>query len=169
MPPTNAFFILGLTNSSAGDLLSDAWKVLCGGLDTNTSYDATISFGLSLPQGCVNTNIVTGSVQVLGGYPTFMAVLVNDTNFDNAFWVPLTNLFSVDLGASDGPKDVWVGLAGPLPDIQPVWQSAQLVLDQTPPALHITSPTNAAAPWPMIQLQGYSEEPLSSLYFDVSN
>jgi len=51
----------------------------------------------------------------------------------------------------------------------PVWQSLKLTRDTAAPALVITNPVGGTVTQPMIQLQGYSPETLSSLFFDVSN
>ena len=75
----------------------------------------------------------------------------------------------VPLGSGDGGYYVWVGLRGLPPDATPTWQGTKLTLDTTPPLVAITSPASNTVSQPMIQLQGYANEALSSLTFDVSN
>src|ERR1035437_2393365 len=163
------YFILGRTNDADSDGLSDAYEALESGTDPQTPDPTAISFSLSLPHDYVNYRMVPATVTVLTGYPTLMAVLVNPTNFDAADWVPLASPVTVDLGTTDGRKQVWVGLRGPLPNIQPAWHGTHVTLATVPPVLVITNPVNLTDSRPMIQLQGYSPTPLASLFFDVTN
>ena len=169
LPLDQAFFILGRTNDTDGDLLTDAWEQLVGGTDPNTADASAISFSLSVPYDCVNSITVTGTVSVTSGFPTLMAVLVNSTNFDTATWVPLNTVVPVDLGSSDGRKEIRVGLRGPLPGIPLAWQWARVILDRTAPVLLITNPVNPTVSRPVIQLKGYSPEPLANLVFVATN
>jgi hypothetical protein len=113
LPSGQGYFILGRTNDTDSDGLSDAYEKLVSGTDPETPDPTAISFCLSLPHENVNYRMVTGAVTVISGFPTLMAVLVNSTNFDAASWVPLDSSVTVDLGSTDGRKQVWVGLRGP--------------------------------------------------------
>ena len=110
------------------------------------------------------------------GQPGYYATLVDDTNFNHAFWNSyVSSNLTVNLGLVEGWHDVWVGLRGHADTAdEAVWQSKQLKLDFTPPALVITGPmvaSGAAATVdvPVIQLTGYSPEALGSISYDLSN
>ena len=75
----------------------------------------------------------------------------------------------VNLNAGDGYYNILVGLRGRSTDAQQTWLDAQLILDTVPPVLAITNPTTSVVSQPMIQLQGYANESLGALTFDVSN
>jgi hypothetical protein len=163
------YFILGRTNDTDADGISDACEKLVTGTDPQTADATAISFSLSLPYDYVNNRMVTGAVTVLSGFPTLMTVLIDPTNFDGAVWVPLTSTVTVDLGSADGRKEVWVGLSGPVPNIEPAWQATHVTLATAAPVLIITNPISLTDSRPMIQLQGYSATPLASLFYDVTN
>ena len=117
---------------------------------------------------------VTGSssivpIIVTGGVPASMAVLVNDTNFDSAQWQPYNASPVVYLGTNDGDYDVWVGLRGRPTDSDQTWHGTTLTRDTIPPVLTITNPVATSTARPTIQLQGYSDEPLCSLSYDLTN
>jgi hypothetical protein len=206
------FFLLGLTNDTDGDGMSDAFEHLVSHTDPNNGdqnsngipdgwewhyfgnlnqaatndYDGDgvdnydeylngtdpnkIQFSLNFINYYVNTNFVNGTVTILGGVPFYMAVLVNDTNQADADWQPYTSSnVVVTLGSTNGIYNVQVGLRG-LPDnAQQTWLGAQLTLNNTGPVLTITNPVSGTVSVPMIQLQGYADESLGSLTFDVSN
>ena len=77
----------------------------------------------------------------------------------------------VSLGTNEGGYDVWIGLRGLPSDAQQTWQWTKLILDTTPPVLAITNPATASSTvsMPMIQVQGYANELLGSIVYDVSN
>ncbi len=136
------------------------------GIDPNV-----ISFSLLFTNQYVNTSTVSGTITVLGGVPSYIAVLVNDTNTADAIWQPYagTNI-TVSLAGSDGLYTVWVGLRGLPDDARQIWQQTELILS-APVALTIaiTEPAPTTVSTPMIQLQGFVNETLSALTFDVSN
>ena len=105
------------------------------------------------------------------GSPYYVAVLVDSDNFSNAVWNTYSgSSVSVNLGSAEGWHEVWIGLRGHADDPESaVWQRKRLKFDSTPPALFITSPTNATVDIPMIQLQGFSPEALSSISYDLTN
>ena len=134
------------------------------GLDPNV-----IQFSFQFANYYVNTGIAYGTIAVLSGVPSYEAVLINETNFADANWQPYNPTVVVPLNSGDGNYDVWVGLRGLPLDAQQTWQRTQLTLDTVAPTLTILNPVSSTVSQPVIQLQGYASEPLSSLTFDVSN
>jgi hypothetical protein len=120
---------------------------------------------ISFPNLFVNTNLIMASVS--GGPAAAMAVLVNDTNIADATWIPFSSVPLVLLGTNDGTYQIWFGFCGS--DGTSYWSEVSVTLDTTPPAVVITNPTASITSKPMIQLQGYSPEPLTSLTFTVTN
>ena len=107
---------------------------------------------------------------ILGGGSAFdMAVLVNDANLADAVWQPFNSNVVVNLNAGDGVYDVRVGLRKSPVNTDQVWKETYLILDTVPPLFVITNPMPGMVSQSPIQLQGYANEPLSGLTFDVSN
>jgi hypothetical protein len=106
----------------------------------------------------------------VAGYPYYVATLL-DNDFSNAVWTSYTTPnVSVDLGSIPGWHEVWIGLRGHADGPgSAVWQRKRLKLAPASPSLVITGPTNSVVSVPMIQLTGYSREPLSSISYDLSN
>ena len=73
----------------------------------------------------------------------------------------------MDIGTNEGTHEIWFGFRGTNGVIY--WTSDTVTLDKTPPAIVITNPIFSTTSRPIIQVQGYSTEPLSSIYFDVTN
>jgi hypothetical protein len=128
-----------------------------------------IRFALQFTNNYVNNGIAYGTITVLGGVPSSMALLINSTNFAGATWQPYGANVVASLNSGDGNYDIWVGLRGLPVDAQQTWQWAGLVLDTIPPAITVTNPTTSVVSKPTIQVQGYAGEPLGNLTFDVSN
>ena len=128
-----------------------------------------ILFSLNFANEYVNRHTTSGTITILGGVPAYRAVLVNDTNLANADWQPYTSNLEVNLNAGDGNYNLLVGLRGLSPDARQTWLNAQLILDTVPPVLTVTNPATGTVSQPMIQLQGYANESLGALTFDVSN
>ncbi len=97
-----------------------------------------------------------------------MAVLTNNANFALANWVPYNSNVSVYLGTSDGQQNFWFGLRGRTNNCMN-WVQLPLTRDTAPPVIVITNPAGTILSQPFFQLQGYSSEPLSSVYYSVSN
>jgi alpha-tubulin suppressor-like RCC1 family protein len=127
------------------------------GIDPNGDYDGDgvdnlqeylngtdpnkISFSFALSNQYVSSNIVTGTVLVLGGVPSYFAVFVDNTNFAAANWMPYTSSdLTVNLGPAQGPHDVWIGLRGLPVDAHQTWVGTTIVLDSAITAITITSP-----------------------------
>ncbi len=126
--------------------------------------------GLEVPDNYVSTTTPTVQLDV-AGTPYYVATLIDDSNFSNAVWNTYSgSTVTVNLGIGQGWHEVWIGLRAHAGDpTSAVWQRKRLKLDWTPPALFITNPTNNTADTPMIQLQGYSPEALSSISYDLTN
>ncbi len=119
----------------------------------------------------VHISIVNGTAAILGGTPFYEAVLVNDTNNADAIWQPYTGSnIIVSLNSGEGVYTVRVGLRGLPDDTQPTWQQTTLTYS-APVALtiFITEPASTTVSTPMIQLQGFVNETLGALTYDVSN
>jgi hypothetical protein len=132
---------------------------------TDTPVTDTAGMMVSFPNNYANTNLI--SAIVTGGPAAAMAVLVNDTNLADAIWIPFSAVPFVLLGTNDGVYQIEFGFVGS--DGQTNWTSGSVTLDTTPPLLVVTNPTVSTVDQPMIQIQGYSLEMLSSITFDVSN
>jgi hypothetical protein len=134
------------------------------GLDPNK-----ISFTIRLGNQNFNTLTATGSYLVLGGVPSYEAVLVNDTNFNDAVWQPYDGNIIMKLGPTDGVYQVQFGLKGRAADSQPTWMGTEVTLNRQTPQIFITSPAANLVAQPYLQLQGNSTLPLADITFDVSN
>jgi hypothetical protein len=135
------------------------------GLDPNV-----IQFSIAVTNNYVNSMTAPVSLNIAGGVPSYIAVLVNDTNLADASWQPYTtSSLNVFLGTSDGTYTVQIGLKGLPADAQQTWQSETLIEDTTAPQVIINNPTNGTVSVPTIQLQGCSPEELAGITFDVSN
>jgi hypothetical protein len=62
-----------------------------------------------------------------------------------------------------------VGLRGRASDSEQSWDKTIITRDTTAPTIVITSPLATSTSIPMIQLKGYSSEPLASLRYEVNN
>jgi len=135
------------------------------GLDPNV-----IQFTLSTASQYINTLTVPVQINLLTGVPSYYAVLVNDINQADANWQVYTGTnITVNLGSMDGVYTVSVGLRGLPPNATATWQTVQLTLNTIAPTVVITNPAAGVVSQPMIQVQGYANEALSRLTFDVSN
>ncbi len=136
------------------------------GLDPNV-----ISFSVEVTNNYFASINAPVMANISYGQPGYYATLVDDTNFQHAVWNNyVSSNLTVNLGMTEGWHDVWVGLRGHADTAdEAVWESKQIKLDLTPPALVITGPTNGTVDVPMIQLTGYSPEALSSISYDLSN
>ncbi len=129
-----------------------------------------IQFSLPFTNYYVNTLNVPVQLNISGGVPSYMAVLINDMNQDDAVWQPYTSSnIVVTLGSTNGAYGIFVGLRGLPPDATQTWRWASATLYFVAPLLTITSPATGMVSQSLIQLQGYASQPLESLAFDVSN
>ena len=93
---------------------------------------------------------------------------LDNTNFAAASWTPYTSSnITANVGTNQGLHTVWVGLRGLPANAQQTWNAVTLDLDLRPPTLVVTNATNVMVP--LLQLQGYANEDLASLTFDLAN
>jgi hypothetical protein len=118
----------------------------------------------------VNQTNVTAAIEVLGGVPVQMAVLVNSTNLTTNCWQSFNTNFSVVLTPTDGVYTVSVVLRGCPGNSGQTWDETEVTLDRMAPVLTITNPVSGgttAKPW--LQVKGSANEPLNLLSYDLSN
>jgi hypothetical protein len=188
---TNTLFFwarLWTTNDENSNSIPDWWEwENFGNLNqpTNGDYDSdilnnlqeyltgtdpnTITFLITLANSAVNASGAPLHLAILAGVPSSMAVLVDNTNLATASWKKFNSDITVNLGATEGWHEVWVGLRGRKTDSQQTWRKTRVKLDVTPPFLVITNPASTSASLPVIELQGYSQEPLASFSYDLTN
>ncbi|MGA2854651.1 MAG: hypothetical protein ABSE90_11060, partial [Verrucomicrobiota bacterium] len=158
----------GTVDLSDSDLDSQGNSLLYdyqNGIDPNVIQYFMLQFPFE-----VNTNIVSGTISTFGGQPSYIAVLVNDTNTADAVWQPYTGTnITVSLNGGNGLYTVSVGLKGLPPDATQTWAPAEMIYS-APVALAIklTSPSATVAT-PLVQVRGLANQGLVSLTYDVSN
>ncbi len=156
-----------LNQTAVGDYDGDG--VSNGEAYTNYANPNLIQFALDFGTARVNGNTAAGQVAVWQGVPEQMAVMVNDTNFAAAVWQPVQTNLSVPLGAGDGDYEVWVGLRGHVWNEESVWRGVTVTRDTVPPVLVVTNSVIGVTSQPRVQLQGYANEPLSFVRYDLTN
>ncbi|MEI8288891.1 MAG: hypothetical protein WCH99_05415 [Verrucomicrobiota bacterium] len=126
--------------------------------------------GIEIPNNYVSSSQPAVQLDV-AGTPYYIATLVDDHNFSNAVWTTYSgSTVTVNLDSVQGWHEVWIGLRGHADNPEnAVWQRKCLKLDWTPPTIVITNPAGGTVDIPMIQVQGYSPEALSSITYDLSN
>jgi hypothetical protein len=126
----------------------------------------------SVQTGCsrIRSSSALLQVSVTGGLPFYYAALLDSTNFGTACWNEYTtsNLL-VELGPTQGWHDIWVGLRGLPQNAQQSWQRMRVCFDSTPPLITITNPTMTTLSQVVVQVQGFCDEALSSICYDLSN
>ncbi|MCL4790257.1 MAG: hypothetical protein KJ070_26325, partial [Verrucomicrobia bacterium] len=158
-----------LTQPGDGDYDNDGVSNLDeynAGSDPNTIQFSTVYDNLY-----VSNRTVNGACEMLGGVPSSIAVLINDTNLAGATWQAYTSNFSAMLPDADGGHTVLVALWGLTSNFPPAWDETEFTLDRMPPVLQITNPVSASATVtkPYLQLRGLANEPLASLAYDLTN
>ena len=123
------------------------------GIDPNI-----IQFSLSFPNDYVSSTPVYGTIDLIGGLPGDMAVLVNDTNQTHAVWQSFDPTVVANLNAGDGVYTVMVGIRGLAPNATPSWITTSLTLNTTPLVITVTNPAAGTVWQPMIQLKGFAEQ-----------
>ena len=137
---------------------------------TNHSDPNTIDFTIAVTNLYVNTASPSLPLDVTGGLPGYAAVLINDTNTNDAIWLPFNGSDVVAPLGADGNYTVSVGLRGFPTNATPSWETLPLTKDTVFPELTITNLTSGAVVQQTpIQFQGYASEPLDTLTYDLSN
>ncbi len=157
----------GTTALSDTNLDSQAYTLLFdyqNGLDPNF-----IQFSLSVTNQYINNMSAPLQLNVTKGVPSYFAVLVDDTNFNDATWNTYTSTnITAYLGLVQGWHDVWVGLRGLPSNAMQTWQWKHLNLTM-PPVLVVTNPVTGVVDEAMIQIYGYCQDSLASISYDISN
>jgi hypothetical protein len=140
------------------------------GFDYTNALDPNIiAFSLTVTNQYVNSMSAPVQVNVTAGVPSYFAVLVDGTNFNNATWNAYTSSnINVYLGLAQGWHDVWIGLRGFPPNATQTWRWKHLDLTM-PPVLAITNPVGGVVDEPTIQIYGYCQDILASISYDISN
>ena len=136
---------------------------------TNNTNPNDIAFTVRFTDEFANQTNVIGTCVVSSGAPYEMAVLVNSTNFAAATWLPYASSFAASIGPTDAVYTVRVALRGRSSEFPPVRDEAQLILDRVAPVLAVTNPIGTTVIKPYLQLQGWANEPLCTLYYNLSN
>ena len=142
----------------------------------NSSDPNNIDFTLTTTNYDVTKTNVLVRVNLLGGVPSYQAVVLNSSNFTAVTWSAYTSSnLTVNLGSlSNSVYTVWVGLRGLPSDGAQTWRPLRLVMDTNPPVLTITDPVlsssgTASTGIPLVQIQGWANENLSRVSFVLSN
>jgi hypothetical protein len=136
---------------------------------TNHSDPNTIIFVIAETNTYVNTASLSLPLNVLGGFPGYATVLINDTNLADATWLPFNGSSVIATLGADGAYNVSVGLRGFPTNALQTWETIPLVKDTVFPRLTITNPVSATVAQTPIQFQGYASEPLDTLTYDITN
>ncbi|HEX3856077.1 MAG TPA: hypothetical protein VHY30_02135 [Verrucomicrobiae bacterium] len=175
-----------------GNGLPDWWEQYyfgTNGLDPNASYDGNgnsllydylngvttpnvIAFSIGAANEFVNVTNPSVQLNISSGWPSYYAVLINDSTTTNWLAYSSSNL-TVNLGTTDGVYRVNIGLEGYSTNTPPVWSDYRFILDRIAPTVTITNPVIASGAAtvikPYLQLQGFAGEPLLGLSYDISN
>ena len=122
-----------------------------------------IQFTLSVTNQYVNSTAVPVQLSVLGGSPSYIAILVNDTNTADASWQPFTSTNLWVPTPTDGAYVIAVGLCGPAKNATLTWQCVTVVRDTTPLILVLTNLAALSGSRPFIDPAGYATRSLSAL------
>ena len=139
---------------------------------TNGVDPNVITFSVDSANDYVNTTTTSAQLKITAGTPSYYAILVNHQTTTNWQTFVSTNL-AVDLGSADGVYAVTFGLRGLPTDATQTWIDYDFTLDRLAPAISFTNPILASGTAtvikPYLQLQGYADEPLVSLSYDLTN
>jgi hypothetical protein len=169
LPDTWEMQYFGSLNGQSASTLDPLGNTLLSDYQNGVDLSAAVSFTVRLGNQNFNTTSGTGNYVVLSGVPYYEAVLVNDTNLNDAAWNNYDGNIYLNLGPTDGVYQVWFGLKGLGASAQPAWFGTDVTLNRSKPQIFITSPVTNVVATPYIQLQGFSALPLAGVTFDVSN
>ena len=91
-------------------------------------------------------------------------------DWEKATWIPFTTTLPIDLGPGEGKR--LVSIAGRWQDgngTYEVGSGTHVKVRLRPPLVVITNPPEAVTSQPMIQLQGYTDEPVQRIRYDLFN
>jgi hypothetical protein len=177
-----------VTDRDADGLL-DAWEMqhfggLSQGVDDDydgdgalneTEYSAgtdpnTIRFTARFDSFYVKNTTAPAELEIAGGIPAEMAVLVNGAELTPDKWQPFFPTVNVVIGPDDGVYEVAVVLRGRAGAASEQSRDVNhLTLDRVPPVVTLTSPAGATTGRPIIQVMGTSSEDLSRITYDLAN
>jgi hypothetical protein len=126
---------------------------------------ASLSAAYVLNNNYVRTTAL--NFEFVGGPTAELAILVDSENFASAIWSPYVATAAVTIPNTQGQHDVWFGFRDIFGNVN--WRRTRVYLDTVPPGVTITAPTGTTSTKPMIQIQAYGNEPLSSVSFDLQN
>jgi hypothetical protein len=136
----------------------------------NRSDPDIVNFGLSCTNQYFNFTNPIVQLDLVTGTPGYVAALVDDTNQADATWTSYSSSnITVNLGSTEGWHNIYIGLKGFAPTAFQTWETIRLKLDLIQPLIAITNPISGTITQPLIQLQGYSSEALSSISYDLTN
>ena len=158
----------GSSLDASGNTLATDYQNYLDGAPTDPNI---IAFTIETTNNYVSHTNASMQLSISGGFPAKYAVSVDDTNYSvDASWQTFTTTnLTVNLGSTQGWHEVWIALKGPATNATVTWEWKRLKLDTTAPQLTITSPTNGTVNEPMIQVTGFSPEPLAHYSYDLSN
>lgn len=85
-------------------------------------------------------------------------------------WRPFTNMLPIDLGPGDGQRTIWLyGRWGEGAAYEQHGSGTHVEVVTSPPNIVITNPPGSMVSQPMIQLQGYSIQPLDQIRYELVN
>jgi hypothetical protein len=155
---------LALSDTNLDSQGIELWEDYQAGIDPNI-----ISFSINVTNPYCNTANVPIPINVTAGTPFFMTVMVDDTNAADAVWVPFGSNLVASVGAMQGWHNFNVGLRGLPTSSTQSWRTAKLDVLTAPPVVVITNPIPGIVTQPMIEVQGYCNEQLASLTYNLSN
>ena len=162
LPLAWQFDYFGVTGVDPGGLDPLGYSFLddwINGRDPNV-----VQFSLFVAQQYINSSPVPVQLSIVQGVPSFIAVLINDTNVS---WQPFTSTnLSVPVPA-DGTYVITVGLCGLATNATPTWRSVTVVRDSAPLMLALTNLAVRSGSRPFIDPAGYASRALKTLNWTV--
>ena len=129
-----------------------------------------IQFTIGATNLYLNTSLAPMQVNLYGGVPANVSTVESNNIPTNTVWSSYISSNIVgSVNAVDGQHKIWVGLKGYPTNATISWANIIFNFDSTPPMVVITNPIVSTVSVPIIQVQGYANEDLSSVTFSVSN
>jgi hypothetical protein len=126
-----------------------------------------IRFFISVASQYVTTTAVPVQLNIAGGVPSYITVLVNDTNATDANWQAFTTTNLSVPTPTDGVYVVTVGLRGLPPYAMQTWHSLTLFRDTTSLTLALTNLAARSGSRPFIDPAGYAARALKAITWTV--